>query len=309
VTRGRDLLAGEQAVADSDRAVVVGEALVDIVRMPDGRSGEHPGGSAANVAVALIRLGRSTTLVTQYADDHHGSVLDEHLRAEGLDLLVQPPRRGRTSSARARLASTGAATYEFELAWDLTPVVVPDRPIVVHTGSLAAVLGPGADGVVAMVDALRSRATVSYDLNLRPAAMGPPAQVAERVRSLVARSDLVKASDEDLAELVTLGARGAICLTGAGELEVAAPAVTVADTIAAGDTFCAAIIDGLWTRDLLGGAARDRLRSTDVATWADVLGRAVVAASIAVTRPGADPPTRAELESRTTAAPVPRAFR
>ena len=38
--------------------MVVGEALVDVVHTADGETGEHPGGSAANVAVALARLGR-----------------------------------------------------------------------------------------------------------------------------------------------------------------------------------------------------------------------------------------------------------
>ena len=51
-----------------DRGVlVVGESLVDIVQTPSGRRHEYAGGSAANVAVALARLGRPTRLATSFA--------------------------------------------------------------------------------------------------------------------------------------------------------------------------------------------------------------------------------------------------
>jgi fructokinase len=299
------------------RAVVVGESLVDIVALPDGRLTEHPGGSPANVAVALARLGRPTTLVTQYADDRHGALLDTHLRTEGVDPQVQAPASGRTSVARARLTSDGAATYEFDLAWDLAPWQPPKDAAVIHTGSLGAVLEPGTRGVAAIIDSLQGRATVTYDLNLRPGAMGDMAVVAERVQEMVARSDVVKASDEDLAHLhpgltmveaarhlfaqgpaavvVTLGARGALCIAGDGEVEVPAPVVAVVDTIGAGDSFCAAMIDRLWDLDLLGREARHQLRGLGGRTWTRILEYAAAAAAITVTRQGGDPPRRSEL--------------
>src|SRR5215213_3667156 len=118
----------------SGRALVVGEALVDIVTMSDGRRTEHPGGSPANVAVALARLDRPTTLITQLADDRLGGLLESHLRAEGVDLHAEPPGRGRTSSARARLDPDGAATYDFDITWDLADPVPVEPATVVHVG-------------------------------------------------------------------------------------------------------------------------------------------------------------------------------
>ena len=308
---------GPDVTVGDGRAVVVGESVVDVVALADGRLTEHAGGSPANVAVSLARLGRPTTLVTQYADDRHGALLDAHLRSEGVDLQVQAPVSGRTSVARARLAGDGAATYEFDLAWDLAPVAPPADTTVIHTGSLAAVLEPGAHGVIATIDSLGGRATVSYDLNLRPGVMGDMAVAAERVRAMVARSDLVKASDEDLAHLhpdlttveaarhlfalgpaavvVTLGARGALCITGDTEVAVPAPVVDVVDTIGAGDTFCAAMIDRIWDLDLLGGTARHQLGALGARTWTRILEYAVAAAAITVTRQGADPPNRSDL--------------
>jgi len=76
---------------------------------------------------------------------------------------------------------------------------------------------------------------------------------------------------------------------------VPATPVTVVDTIGAGDTFCAALLDGLRLRGLLGGAARPRLRTLPLDDWRDVLSRANRAAAITVSRAGPNPPTAAEL--------------
>jgi len=67
--------------------------------------------------------------------------------------------------------------------------------------------------------------------------------------------------------------------------------VEVADTIGAGDTFGAAMLDALWDLDMLGG----RLAPLDASTIETVLRRAAKAAAVTVSRPGADPPYRHEL--------------
>lgn len=300
-----------------ETALVVGEALVDIVRGPGGTTTEHVGGSPANVAVALRRLGRPATLVTQYAQDRWGLLIDEHLRAEGVDVVRQEPRSGRTSTADAVLGPGRAAAYEFDLEWSLRPWTPAEPPVVVHSGSIAAVLSPGADGVLQTVDRIREHATVTYDLNIRPAATGPLAGVRETALALVGRADVVKASDEDLAHLypgldpvdaalallergpcavvITRGGDGSTAVTSDTRVDVSAPEVEVADTIGAGDSFCAAIIDGLWEQRLLGDAARPALRALDATGWRTVLEHAARVASITVQRPGADPPYRHDL--------------
>ncbi|SFC52034.1 fructokinase [Nocardioides terrae] len=300
-----------------DTALVVGEALVDIVRGPGGTVTELAGGSPANVAVALSRLGRRATLVTEYADDRLGRIIDEHLRREGVDVVRQEPRSGRTSSADAVLGPGGAAAYEFDLAWSLRPWAPPAPPLVVHSGSLAALLSPGADGVAQTVERLREHATVTYDVNIRPRAMGRMDGVREAVLGGMARADVVKASDEDLEHLypsqdpletaadlleygpgamvITRGGDGATVLTRNVRVDVAAPEVVVADTIGAGDSFCAAAIDALWELGLLGAAARRALHDLGEDGWRSVLEHAVEAAAITVQRPGADPPYRRDL--------------
>ena len=296
----------------------MGESLIDIVRGADGSTNEFPGGSAANVAVALARLDRRVRFASSWGDDERGRVLAEWLARDGVDLACDPHAVARTSTAEATIGSDGKATYEFDLAWRLNPLADGPAPAVVHTCSLGAVLSPGADDVVAMLEGLRTEATISYDVNARPAITGAGPELAGRVETVAALSDVVKASDEDLAVLygdddpvvgakrllalgpaavvITRGPDGATWVTAQQEVDVAAVPVVVADTIAAGDTFCAGLLDALWEHDLVGASRRDRLHDAPRNVVVDVLAHAARAAAVTVGRPGADPPYRHELD-------------
>src|SRR5215207_9068763 len=96
--------------------LVVGEALVDIVVSPRGTV-EHPGGSPANVAYGLGRLGVDTALLTSIGDDHHAAAIERHLLSAGVHLLPVSKRRGGTATATATLASDGSAHYDFDIRW------------------------------------------------------------------------------------------------------------------------------------------------------------------------------------------------
>lgn len=299
--------------------LVVGESLVDIVASADGGAREHPGGSAANVAVALARLGRPVRFATSFADDEHGRLVRDHLEAAGVQLAGDPHVLDRTSTAVATIAADGSASYEFDLDWRLGPLGdLHPAPRVVHTCSLGAVLAPGADTMLELVDRLRSYATVTYDVNARPAITGAGADTVAAVERVVAVSDIVKASDEDLkalypgeriadvadrlrslgarAVVVTRGPDGAVWFGARGTVDVGSVPVTVVDTIGAGDTFGAALIDALWTHDLLGATRRGALGQIGPDIVRTVLGHAARAAAVTVSRPGADPPYRSELQ-------------
>ena len=101
--------------------VVVGESLVDIVVPADGGSRESAvGGSPLNVAVGLARLDVPTTLVTRVGDDAFGRRIAEHVGASGVLLAEGSVVSGdRTSTATAFLDTRSAATYDFDLVWEL----------------------------------------------------------------------------------------------------------------------------------------------------------------------------------------------
>ncbi len=303
------------------RALVIGEALIDVVRTADGRVDEHPGGSPANVALGLARLGRGVDLLTWFGQDGFGDALTAHLTASGVAIVPGSDGALHTSVAAATLDAHGAATYDFDLTWQVPaswehPAATPP---VVHTGSIAAVLEPGGPDVARILAAHHDTATITYDPNVRPSLMPPAAATREIVENLVRLADVVKVSDEDLDWLapdsdtddtarewaaegralvvVTRGGSGATAFTSDGmRVDVAAPPVVVADTVGAGDSFMGGLIDGLWSANLLGADRRGALAAADDVTIRTILERCVRIAAVTVSRPGANPPTAAELE-------------
>lgn len=299
-------------------ALIIGEALIDGVIRPGKDVVEHPGGSPANVALGLARLGRSVDLATWFGTDPHGAQLRTHFKIGDVRVVPGSDRATRTSTAFATLDDTGAATYEFDLEWQVPEVHLDSGVGLVHVGSIASILQPGADGVLEIVRAAAKFATISYDPNLRPTIMGERDDVRERVELLVGAADVVKVSDEDLRWLypeeveeevvrrwaalgpsllvLTRGGAGAMALTSAGlELEMPAPRVTVVDTVGAGDSFTSGLLDALWTADLLGASRRERLREIDPSALHAAMQWSVHNAAITVSRAGANPPRRSEV--------------
>ena len=305
-------------------ALVIGEALVDVVIHPGAEPVDIPGGSPANVALGLARLGRDAELDCWIADDERGRAIRSHLVADGVRITPGSDGAERTSTAQATIGEDRAATYVFDLDWTPPYPAPAEPPILVHTGSIAAILEPGARTVEQVLRDFRASATVCYDPNARPQLMGSPEEAREIVERLVALSDLVKCSDEDVAwfyginedddaalegvlrgwlqmgpaiVVVTRGKRGALALTHSGlRLEVPAdPSVIVADTVGAGDSFMGGLEDGLWSEGLVGAQQLEALRAIDAAALERVVRHASRIADITVSRAGANPPTRAEL--------------
>jgi fructokinase len=300
--------------------LVIGETLIDAVRRADGSAQEHVGGSPANVAVGLARLGHDVRLATRVGQDDRGSRIAAFLHDEGVGLTPGSIHPRPTSVARSTLDATGAATYDFDLTWDLAEVQPVDDVAHVHTGSIAATLEPGATTVLGNVQDARPGATISYDPNLRSSLMGDPYDVRAKVEQLVGLADVVKASEEDIAWLydgaplsqivglwrllgpallvVTRGDQGAmVALLDKGEISsVAAPAVEVVDTVGAGDSFMAGLLSGLLEAGQLGGIqGRERLRSASLADVRPAVDRALACARVTVSRAAADPPHLADL--------------
>jgi len=316
-------------VADPGVVVVAGEALVDLV--PAGRDGlfeAAPGGSPANVAVGLARLGVPTRLAARLADDLMGRRLREHLSSNGVDLSKAPRASEPTSLAIVALGTDGVPDYDFRVEgtadWQWSDQEVEgllDGPVVaLHSGSLALTMEPGADVLGRLVERAGRTVTVSYDPNLRPLLMGSPDSVRERVEWLVSLSDVVKVSSEDLGWLlpgvamesvaerwlasgpevvvVTLGPDGVLAVAGGtGIVRRPGRRVKVVDTVGAGDSFTSALLAGLHRRGLLGLDRREALRAIDTATLGAVLDEAVLASALTCTRAGADPPTAERLLS------------
>ncbi|WP_242493843.1 PfkB family carbohydrate kinase [Sanguibacter massiliensis] len=301
------------------RALVVGEALIDTVRRTDGSVDEHPGGSPANVALTLGRLARDVELLTWIGEDAYGAMVRRWLEGSRVGLHLGSTGAPETSIATATLDASGTASYDFEIEWRLPHRidVAPDT-LVVHTGSLATALAPGADAVADLLAVQRRVSTVTFDPNVRPAILGRPLTAAPGVERFLMLADVVKVSHAGLAWLyphrdpevtaalwhkrsgaivvLTRGADGASTWSAAGRVDVPGVPVEIADTVGAGDAFTGTLIDGLWSHDLLGAPRRAALLAIEPDLLRDVVARAVKAAAITTSRAGANPPRRAELD-------------
>jgi fructokinase len=309
---------------------VCGEALVDLVSTDGRHFTAHPGGSPANVAVGLARLGAPVSLLARLSRDPFGRLLRAHLFDNGVDGRDLVDAAEPTTLAIATVDAEGSATYKFYVEgtadWQWTddelPDLLPDDVDAIHTGSIVLERAPGAERVEALLgrEHERGAVTVSYDPNVRLARRGSRSDGLVAVERVVALADVVKVSSEDLDWLlpgvayedvacrwlelgpalvvVTLGAAGALTLgRAAGEVRVSTHQIDVVDAVGAGDAFASGLLAGLAEQRLLGGAASERLRRVDAQQLATVLEYAALVATLTCARAGANPPTREEVEA------------
>ncbi|MED5813678.1 carbohydrate kinase [Mycolicibacterium sp. 050232] len=290
------------------RALVIGEALIDVVENDGTVSGEYVGGSPLNVAVGLGRLGRGVDLLTHIAEDDRGKRIAAYLEDSGVELVSGSTTAGRTPTARAAVDASGAAHYRFDIDWQLTGTPEVATPLLVHTGSIATVLEPGCRATAALLDAYRMSATITFDPNVRPDVIQDDDIARGRIDRLVERADIVKVSEDDLRWMdprhspeqiarawlevgpaliaVTSGEHGAFAVCRAGTVSVPARPVQVVDTVGAGDAFMAGLLDAVWSLGLLGADRRRDLGQIGTGTLEGVL----ESAALTVARAGADLP-------------------
>lgn len=308
--------------------VVAGEALIDLVADADGRFRAIPGGSPANVAIGLARLGVRTEFLGRFGAGRFGDIVRAHLAGGGVGLSYAVMTAAPSTLAVVSVDDGGHATYDFyvegtaDWGWsgqDL-PAALPRDALALCTGSLAVVMEPGATALTDLMrrEHDRGAATVVLDPNVRPPLAGPRIRARDRVEAQVALADVVKVSEEDLSWLapgesaervtagwldrgpamvvLTRGAQGAAAVTS-GDVRVRVPAhqVDVVDTVGAGDAFTAGLVDALRRRALLGEQAHDRLVRCGERTIRDVIEHASLVAALTCARRGADPPTAAEV--------------
>jgi fructokinase len=219
-----------------------------------------------------------------------------------------------TTLALAEVDAEGVARYRFYeratsapgLETEAALAVVPPDVGILHVGTLGLALEPIASALEALVERLSGRALVMVDPNVRPWVIADRDAYVQRLHRVLGRTHVVKVSEEDLAwldperpapeaarallelgpavALLTLGGDGALAVTAAGDVRVAAPTVAVVDTIGAGDAFGGGFVAWWHGR----GLGPDALRDDELVTRATR--HAVLVAALTCAQPGASPP-------------------
>ena len=290
---------------------VVGEALMDLIPVALGEILPMVGGGPANTAKALARLGYSTFFIGGLSTDFYGKVIKEELEASGVDLSLAYRGDRATALAIASIDEKGLASYKFELegssSFTFDRSWLPGgEPGVIHIGSVATLLEPGASELFNW--AKDKSAPIVFDPNIRPSIESDKKIYREAVERFISIAAVVKLSEDDLTWLykvpegevitnwlsrgteivvVTRAERGLSAFTRDGRIDCPAAKVELVDSVGAGDTIGAVIVEGLLKYGL-GGLKADALKR--------VLERAAKAAGITCSRAGANPPWKEELD-------------
>jgi fructokinase len=298
---------------------VVGEALIDLLIAPDRAMEARPGGGPYTTARTLARLGAETRFVGRLSTDPFGRRLTADLLADGVRLDRAVTTDDPTTLAVAELDAAGDATYRFYVDGTSAPgLVVGDlraaldaRVAAVHIGTLGLVMEPIGSAIEAVIGELPVDVLVMLDPNVRLAAIRDLPSVRARIDRLAQRADVIKVSDDDLQVLDGQSAAGStierwttgrasVVLRTAGPwpvtihgptgmTTVGVPTVPVVDTVGAGDAFGGGFLAAVL------GAGSGRAALGDPAAVHEAVQGAVAVAALTCTRPGADPPTAAEV--------------
>jgi fructokinase len=299
--------------------VVGGEALIDLVPHAD-QLAAHAGGGPYNTARTLGRLEQDVHYLGCLSDDGFGARLRAHLVEDGVRLDTTVATSRPTTLALAEVDPTGAATYRFYTDGTSAPSLTPEDALralpedvdFLHVGTLGLVMEPTASALQAVVEQVADRALVMVDPNCRPTFIPDADAYRASLTKTLRHAHVVKVSGDDLeflspgaelagaarelladgpsVALVTLGGDGALVVTADGEYTVAAPKITVVDTIGAGDAFGGGFL-AHWAR---AGLTRDALEDADAVRAATRF--ACVVAARTCERAGASPPRLSDLD-------------
>ncbi|MEY3280009.1 MAG: hypothetical protein RIR63_1201 [Actinomycetota bacterium] len=278
---------------------VCGEVLIDLLPgdPSDPKRIAIVGGGPANTAKALSRLGHEVQFIDGISTDAYGKSAREELIRDGVGLDLALTSELPTCTATVSLSSDGSASYEFLIEEE-----------VLQIGTLVTIIEPGASVLYDWAVQVSEFAPIVFDPNIRPSVMPDLIKYRDEVEKWIKISSVVKFSEDDIAALypnedpvgiakiciekgvqlvvITKGANGLVGVTVDGVVEVPGIKVAVVDTVGAGDTVGAIIVEAVTQIGILNLTGL-KLR--------EVLHRAAVAAAITCSRAGAQPPRAFEL--------------
>ncbi|CAK7192906.1 Fructokinase [Commensalibacter sp. Nvir] len=309
--------------------IVCGDILIDFIpdKTKDGSECycPAPGGSCANIAVAIARLGGKVGFMGGVSTDFLGEKLIDFLKSSHVDLkyVARAPQQTTLAFVELGEEEPAYAFYDDNTASRLwtrsqSPGFSEDIQLI-HIGSTSLIGPPISDSCERMFKIEKGKRILSIDPNCRPNATANPDVYRARLARLTAMADIIKLSKTDLAYLrpdstieeaahywlergtsiviVTRGSQGVLCfLPNQPAFSVETHFVKdVVDTIGAGDTFMAATLTYLQKQNCL---TLDKIKTITVEKITEALKYASIAAAINCQRRGANPPWENEVQEK-----------
>ena len=295
---------------------VAGEVLIDLIPYGSERK-PIVGGGPANTAKALAKIGIDTHFIDGISTDDYGQMAKAELVASGVKLDYVKYSDKPTCLAIVSLSDSRSASYEFVIentaTFDFNSTWLPnpqtEQPALLHIGTLATAIEPGASVLLEWSQSVSKVAPIVFDPNIRPAVISNRDLYVKQVERWVSISSAVKVSDEDIKWLypsleidqvvnnwlakgpslivVTYGDKGLAGYRVDEKVSVDALKVVVTDTVGAGDTVGAILVEAI---------VKDGLNTLSGVRLEMMLKRAAKAAAITVSRSGANPPVLKEIE-------------
>ena len=251
--------------------VCFGEVLWDL--FPNYRK---IGGAPLNVALRLASLGNNTYMISRVGDDDLGTQLLQYISSKGVAIdHIQIDNKNETGTVQVMLDNKGVASYSIShpVAWDYIDFSLAMKQLISKAdaliyGSLSSRNRHSYETLLTLLKSARYRV---FDVNLRKPHYG-----IEHVLRLMKEANFIKFNEEELLELgtelgathhtlettvefiskltntdhicVTRGKDGAVLLYNNKWYYNKGYTIDVVDTVGAGDSFLAALVDQLLTK-------------------------------------------------------------
>ncbi|MBP3223030.1 MAG: hypothetical protein J6M18_03795 [Actinomycetaceae bacterium] len=309
-------------------AIVIGESLIEVLKNGDEPPIQRPCGSMYNTAVALANLGRHTRFVTDYGTDTDGKAIHESLEHKGIHEVLLPDDKRDKLTTRAYVDMADLHNIHLEnIHWNIpeAPTSPADKldisifaPCVTAFGSLACHVSPGNTRTIEWINELHEYSLIFYGpstQNLGNTLTTSP----EQVESCVQLADVVRISENDLFAIygenidfdalahrwlelgtsiiaITHSGEGSVLYSCSGHrVNIPAQNTHIVDTFGAGDSYLAALMDGVINSNLGRAEHRKELANISEPTLRMLGVYATMAASLTIGRAGPHPPMRQEL--------------
>ena len=282
----------------------IGETLLDVFFKNGEVIGSRPGGAMLNTAVSLGRLGLPVFLMSEYAKDQVGLVIDRFLGKNGVGLdHIYRFEEGKTALAMAFLDEDGEASYDFYKQYprQRLQIDIPEfRPgDIVLFGSFYALLPEIRNRIMPILNKAReSGAIIIYDPNIRNPHKEEIGALRDAISENISIADIVRGSDEDFLNIFnikcqteafdevqkagseiliyTMNKHGVHLLCKNKSYFYKVPKLRTLSTVGAGDSFNAGIIYDIWENNIKKPDLQDLMNER----WSHIIETGIRFASI-----------------------------